>query len=92
MHIDLRPHRRPVIEDLGFAGGHIDTAVAHGSAKVVVPIGAVNGIAAIELHDPRHAGQAITGAGHVLAAIFTVNPEAPGDRWGGRQPGTDVGV
>ena len=67
MYYHGRAVGREVVEPLGLAGPHVDAAVAHWVAKVVVPIGAVDGVAAVgEVHYPRHVGQVVAGAGHAL--------------------------
>ena len=40
----------PVINYFGIGVAHIDAAVAHGGAKIIVPVGAMNAIIAIEVH------------------------------------------
>src|SRR5687768_9300774 len=52
---DARPAKQPP----RVLGAQVDAAVAHGRAEVVVPVGAVQAIALIEVHHIRHAGQVV---------------------------------
>ena len=51
--------RREVVEPLGIGGGHIDAAVAHGRAEIIVPVSAVKGVAGEEVAYPGHIGQIV---------------------------------
>lgn len=59
----------PVEEPFGVLDGEVDAAVAHGRAEVVVPVGAVEGVAVVKVLDPLHVGQAVVGAGGAVAAV-----------------------
>ena len=54
----------PVIEPVGVFGAHVYTAVGHGGAEVVVPVGTVEAVTLIKIHGPGNIGQIIAGAGH----------------------------
>ena len=49
----------PIVQPLCVRGWSIDTAMAHWSPKVIVPVGAVNSIISVEIHDVRDVGQVI---------------------------------
>ena len=55
--------------------------MAHRPPKVVVPVGAMNSIATVEVHGPGHIGQAISRTAHVCGAILGIDPEPPYHRW-----------
>ena len=55
MDIYLGAHRCPVVKGSGVAQIHVDTAMTHRVAEVVVPIGSMDGIGPIEVHHRRHA-------------------------------------
>lgn len=59
----------------------VDAAMTHRLAKVVMPVSAMNGISAIEVHGPRYVGKIIPWAGHRGRGIFCVDGIAPGDGW-----------
>lgn len=59
--------------------------MAHGGAKITVPVGAVDGIALVEKHGEGYVGQVITWPGHVLVTEFDVDTVLPGN--GGVLPG-----
>lgn len=40
----------PLKDLFGFIDAHVDAAMAHGGAKIVVPISAMDGIVAIKIH------------------------------------------
>lgn len=85
MHVDQCTHLRPVIQPLRVERRCVDAAVAHGMAKVVVPVGAVNAIALIKVHHVRHIGQIVTGAAHRLRRILHVDAILSGHRRRARQ-------
>ena len=67
-----------VVEPLSLAGPHVDAAVAHRVAKVVVPVGAMDGMAPVgEVHHPRHVGQIVSRAGHALRLKLVPNLYVP---------------
>ena len=63
----------PAEEPFGFFGAHIDAAVTHGRAPVAMPVGSVQRIALVEVHDPGHTGQIVAGAGHILRIVFQIH-------------------
>lgn len=50
MHIHHGADRREVIQPFRIWDAEVDTAVAHGRAKIIMPVGAVQSIAFIEIH------------------------------------------
>jgi len=49
--------------------------------KIVVPIGAMDRIGAVEIHHPRNVGLHIARAGHGLRNEFVEDAEAADHRW-----------
>ena len=48
---------------------HVDAAARHRLAEIVVPIGAVHGVALVEVHVESHVGQAVSRTAHGLAFV-----------------------
>ena len=71
---------RPLVEPLGILGPQVDTTVAHGLAKIVVPVGTMKGIVFIEEHNIRDIGQVVARTGHGLRADLQVDMTAACDR------------
>ena len=59
----------PVEEPFGIFNRQVDAAVAHGGAEIVVPVGAVDGVAVVEVLDPGYLWQVVVGAGGAVAAV-----------------------
>ena len=84
--------QRPAEEPLGLLDAHIDAAVAHRDAEVIVPVGAVEGMAFFgEETAPGYAGQDIivnaggqVGLAHVFGGHFDYDVEIAGRRVGRR--------
>ena len=53
MDIYDSPDNRKIKHPAGIVNGHVDTAVAHWGAEIIMPIRAVNAIALIEIHHIR---------------------------------------
>ena len=64
MHIHYRADRGEVIRPFGIGQAQVDASVAHGYAKVVMPICTMNAIIAIVVHNVRHVWQVITRTRH----------------------------
>ena len=62
----------------GGAGFHIHTAVAHGSAKIVMPVSTMDTVAFIEEHGVRHIRQVITRSTHGVVVILGINLKTTG--------------
>ena len=74
-----------VVEPLSLAGPHIDASVAHRIAKIVVPVGAMDGMAPVsEVHHPRHVGQIVSRPGHALRLKLVENLVRADGRWEGK--------
>jgi len=56
----------------------INAAMAHGCAKIVVPVCAVQTVAFIKVHYKRNIRQVITRSGHICITIFYINIILPG--------------
>src|SRR5215211_8238314 len=74
------PQRRPRVHPFRDVHWQVDAAVAHRHAEVLVPVGAVQGVAAIgEIHHVRYfryvVGLATDDAGHILLGQFAVHGE-----------------
>ena len=59
--------------------------MAHGSTKIIVPIGAVKTVTFIEIHHIGYIGEIVTWSGHIGIAIFYIDVELP--YHGGSLPG-----
>ena len=70
MNINQRPHRGEVIKPLGFAGAHIDAAMAHRRPKIIMPISAVYAIIAVKIHRIRNISEVIAGTRHGGGNVF----------------------
>lgn len=81
----------PIIKLGDFGGFHIDTAMGHGDAKIIVPIGAVKAVAdffchlvVVEKHNVGNVGKIVISAGffgtagHFLGADFGPDGESTG--------------
>ena len=77
----------PVKQLFGLAGFQINTAVAHGLSKIVVPISAMQRITGVEVHGIRDFRQVIIGAGHQRGRKFPINFEFAQNRGRIWQPG-----
>src|SRR5215204_5246521 len=91
------PQRRPRVHPVGDVHRQIDAAVTHRRAKVVVPVGAMQRMAAVgEIHHIRHfryiVGLAADDAGHVLLGRLGVDGEKPGRRAELLLAGADIGT
>src|SRR5512139_2206390 len=66
---DLVLGERPTEQPLGFLGAHVNTAMAHGRAEILMPVGAVEGMAlGGEEECPRDTRQlVIVGVGKQVA-------------------------
>ena len=82
MYVNQGAHISPVVQPLRIGGGRVDAAMAHRVAEIVVPVGAVNAIALIEIHHVRYIGQIVAGAAHRLCGILHVDAILP--QHGGR--------
>ena len=51
--------RGPIEQPLRIGGEHVDAAVAHRLAEIVMPVGAVQPIIALKIHHIRDTGQKI---------------------------------
>lgn len=49
----------PTEEPSGVSGRHINTAVAHRRTEITVPIGAVDGVAAVKIHHVWYVGEIV---------------------------------
>src|SRR5688572_24995112 len=72
----------PVVEPLGVGQGEVDAAVGMFDAEAVVPVSAVEGIAAVEIHGPGHIFQKIiigeaVPATHLTLLDFDPNSKKP---------------
>ena len=84
--------KRPAEQPFGFLGAHVDTAVAHGRAEVLVPVGAVEGMSlGGEETGPGDAGQLViirigkqVAIAHVLGRILFHDAEFTLRRFGGK--------
>ena len=84
VNVNWYSHERPIIQPTCFACFHIDTAVAHWIAKIVVPIGAVDTIAAVKIHHIRHIREIVARTSHVI--IEELDPYIIGAGYGGCVP------
>ncbi len=82
MHVNQCAYIGPVVQPLRIRGRSVHAAMAHGMAKVVMPIRTVNTVAFIEVHYIGHIGQVIARAAHGLGEILHIDVILPGD--GGR--------
>src|SRR5689334_22983382 len=68
---------RPVVHPFGGGGRQVDAAVAHRVAEVVVPVGAVDRVARVEVHGVGHRGQVVIlragAAAHVVGQVLGVD-------------------
>lgn len=71
----------PVEEPVGFVGFHIDTAMGHGSAEIAVPVGAMEAVALVKIHDPGDIFQVVTRAGHIVQLQLGLYTEIRLNRW-----------
>ena len=76
---------RPVKQPLGVGGSEVDAPVAPGPAKIIVPVGSVDGVCSVKVHDVRYARLFIVWTNHGLREQFAKDAEAPehGGRLGG---------
>ena len=70
--------------------------MAHRIAKIVVPIGAMNAVAAVKIHHVRHIGQVIAWPSHIIIEQFDPDVVSAGDSWrvgqtSGNEKGTHQG-
>ena len=63
----------PGVEPLCVEHSHVDAAVAHRLAKVVVPVGTVNSICAVKIGYKLHVGQTVTGPAHGLGPHLAID-------------------
>src|SRR5665811_681810 len=95
MNPDPRAERGDAVQPLRERDRRVDAAVAHHLAEVVVPVGAVNGVAAIgEVHRPRHIGHVVVLAAehalHVVGWILDEDVIGAGGRVKARASGADI--
>ena len=65
--------RCPIKEPPCILGAHVDTTMAHGSSKVIVPVCPMNTVALVKVHGVRHVREIVARACHVAVAVFGVN-------------------
>ena len=69
----------PVEKSLGSGDRKIDTTMTHGLTKVIMPVGAVQAVAFVEVLNKRYVGEIVVGvvfsaaAGHAL--VFDFGPD-----------------
>ena len=80
---------RPLVHPQRVGVGHVDAAVAHRPAEVVVPVRAMQRVALIEVLHPLHAGQIVARAAHRLRVVAHVDAELARDRRRVGQAGRD---
>ncbi len=78
--VHRRADRRHIINPLGIFSTEIDASMTHRGAKVVVPIGSVDSIAAKKIHHVRHTRQIIPRSCHIRGYIFDIDLILPGHR------------
>lgn len=79
-------HRGPIEQPSCVSGTQIDAAVAHGGAKIVVPIGAMQTVPFVKIHHVGDVREEIIRSRHVCRAIFDIDAKHSCD--GYRRPGT----
>src|SRR5680860_172300 len=92
---DPRAERGDAVQPLRERDRRVDAAVAHHLAEVVVPVGAVNGVAAIgEVHRPWHIGHVVVLAAehtfHVVGWVLDEDVVGAGGRIEARSTGADI--
>src|SRR3972149_10115906 len=83
------PNLGPAVHPLCSINGHIHAAGAHRCAEVVVPPGAMDAVALVEVHYPRYVPDVISGSGHILQTYFCPNTELPRHGGGAGSTGGD---
>ena len=73
MHVHQSANRSKVKQPCRVGDSQIHAAVTHGRAEVVVPIGAVQAIALIKIHDIRNFGEIVTRTRHIRRNVFNVD-------------------
>src|SRR5690606_35183115 len=71
--VDGRADGRPVIQPERVGILQVNAAVAHRLAVILVPVGAVERVALIEILHPLYAGKIVAGAGHALGVVAEIN-------------------
>src|SRR5450759_256086 len=61
MHHNWGADRSPGVEPGCIGDSHVDAAVAHRMAEIVMPVGAMDGVGLVEIHDPRQVGEVVAG-------------------------------
>ena len=88
-HHHQGPQGRPAVQPGGISLLQIHTPVAHGMAKVIVPIGAMDGIALVEELGVRHTRQVVVWPRHGDAGELGIGVEPPSRRRVASGAGTD---
>ncbi len=81
VNVDQIPNGQKIKNPAGIFGAEIDTAVTHGNTKIVMPIGAMQTISFVEIHDVGHVRKVVAWSGHVGVTIFDVDVKLANDGW-----------
>ena len=81
VYVDHRAHGSPVEQPLGDLRWYVDATVAHRLSESGVPVGAVDAIAAVEIHHVGHVGQVIIDAAHIVIAQLVLDMVLAGGGW-----------
>ncbi len=79
-------NRCPMKQPGSIFSSQVDTAMTHGSAKIIMPVCAMQSVSLVEIHDIGHVRQIITGAGHASGSILYIDIILAG--YGGVQAGS----
>ena len=69
------PHGRPLEEPAGLWNRQIDAPMAHRVPEVVVPIGTMDSVATVEVHDVRYIRKVVSRSVHILRNKLKIDVE-----------------
>ena len=77
----------PLEKPFGLVRRQVHTAVTHRTAKLVMPVGTVNGITLEEIHRIRYLGEKLVWPLHIVGDILDIDFVITDHGWGLRQSG-----
>lgn len=80
MDVDNGANISKIEEPASIFSPKVDTAMAHGRPKVIMPVSAVQSIALVEIHHVRDIAQIVAWACHISVAVFNIDLVLPGNR------------